>query len=300
MIELKHSYFNALHVTRQISAVVFCISFGPCSFGASGTCGSGSSFNAQSECYSHLDRGLHTNDEVQPRPSTQSQPRAASEPGLKSDRLILAQLPSADIGKWHIRLDSKFPMGHSTPKKQTATGGTKVSAKADSESDPLKRAQAAIQVNDDSDAIGILNSAIKSSPKDRNLYEERGKCYLRNRQNYQALQDFTKALELGAPNAVLYRERANARFFLHNFDQCLQDLDGATKLSKPVADDYLLRANCQSSLGNPQLVVENCTAALKLAPKSAEAYYVRAKAYSVLKQQKQADSDYEKAVSLKK
>jgi Flp pilus assembly protein TadD len=207
----------------------------------------------------------------------------------------MAQLPAADMRKWHIRLDSNFPMGHATAKKQSA-GATKVSA----EPDPLKRAQAAIQVNDDSDAISILSSAIKSNPKDRNLFQERGKCYLRNRQNYQALQDFTKAFELGAPTAVLYRERANAHFFLHNFDQCLRDLDGATKLSKPIVDDYLLRANCHSSLGNPQLVIENCTAALKLAPKNAEAYYVRAKAYSILNQQKLADSDYEKAVSLKK
>jgi tetratricopeptide (TPR) repeat protein len=287
---LKHSNFNALHSTRNIFAVVFCISFVTCSFAPDARCKNDGSLSALTSDSGAAFNYPGQDDEV-----------VQKERCWQADRVVLAQLPSADLGKWHIRLDSNFPMEHTSPKKQRPAGATKVSQKAtDSQADPLKRAQAAIQVNDDSDAISILDAAIKANPTNRDLFQERGKCYLRNRQNYQALQDFTKALALGAPNAVLYRERANAHFFLHNFDQCLQDVDSATKLSKTGADDYLLRANCHSSLGNPKLVIENCTAALNLAPKSAEAYYVRAKAYSILKQEKLAGSDYEKAVSLKK
>ena len=256
-IELKHSHFNALHVTRQILAVVLCTFAMPLCFADSGTGNSG------------------------------------------GRDLLLAQLPYA--GNWHVRLDTNFPMGHTTAKKQNSAAATRVSAKgADSETDPLKRAQAAIRDNDDTAAMEILDAAIKSNPKDRMLYEARGKCCARVGQTYRALQDFTRALELGAPTAVLYRERANTYFSLHDFEHCLVDVDAAAKLSKSGVDDYLMRANCQSSLGHPEKVIENCTQALKLEPKSSEAYYVRAKAYSILKQQKSADADYEKAVSLKK
>ena len=184
-----------------------------------------------------------------------SAPAVASE-----DAVYVAQ--GLDTGKWHIRLDTNFPMGHSSAKKAPVAAPSVVKA-GDVQVDPLKRAQAAVKGNDDPAAIDILTAAIKANPRDKSLYEERAKCYLRVRQNYQAVQDLTKLIELGASTAVVYRQRANAYFLMHDFQHCLQDLELAGKSSKITADDYVLRANCNSSLGNPQLAIDDCTAALK-------------------------------------
>ncbi|RTG81321.1 DnaJ subfamily C member 7 [Schistosoma bovis] len=99
-------------------------------------------------------------------------------------------------------------------------------------------------------------------------YKEEGNTFIHDHKYSQALEAYTKALEVDPShdmiNAKLYCNRACALFYLDRFDEALNDCDNAISLEPNYLKARIRRARCYSSLEEYEKAVEEWTAVVKL------------------------------------
>ncbi len=86
--------------------------------------------------------------------------------------------------------------------------------------EPIEASQPAV-------ALSGYNEAIRLSPNDAELYFRRGRTDFRLRRYAEAVEDFTKALDLSPRNPRYLMSRIEAFLFLHDFTAAQRDLSQA-------------------------------------------------------------------------
>lgn len=86
-------------------------------------------------------------------------------------------------------------------------------------------------------ANSLLGKLIAQSPKDAQLYSDRARVLLEQRQYQKAVADCTKAISLGLKDSSVYRRRGYCYLMLGDYKKGAADLELAVKLWEPCYED---------------------------------------------------------------
>jgi len=113
---------------------------------------------------------------------------------------------------------------------------------------------------------------LKGNPPSASDYYNRGIAY-RDRQNYkQAIDDFTKTIELDPNHLYAYTNRAHAFSMLMKYDEVIKDINKATELSSNDAWAYRIRGIAYKELRKFELAKTDFEKAIELGPGNATNY----------------------------
>jgi len=145
--------------------------------------------------------------------------------------------------------------------------------------------------------IDICNEALKVEPNFVVFYT-RGYAYAELNKYEQAIEDFSKAIELNPALAVAYYDRGNAYADLNKYERAIKDYEKAIELNPDFAEAYNNRGNAYMELNKYEQAIKDYDKAIELNPNEAVAYYNRGVAYANLNEHERAIEDFSKAIEL--
>ncbi len=148
------------------------------------------------------------------------------------------------------------------------------------------------------EAIELYSKAIELNPEYAAAYDNRGNIYADLKQDKKAIEDYTKAIELNSEYADAYYNRGNSYFNLKQDEKAVEDFSKVIELNPEYADAYNNRGNIYADLKQDKKAVEDFTKVIELNPEYAAAYNNRGISYANLKQDKKAIEDYTRAIEL--
>ena len=149
------------------------------------------------------------------------------------------------------------------------------------------------------EALNAFTKAIELNPQYAAAYIGRGLAYGELGNHKQAINDFNKAIELNPQYATAYNNRGTTYGRdLGNYQQAINDYNKAIELNPQYATAYIGRGLAYYYLGNYQQAINDCNKAIELDPQFALAYGNRGVAYGKLGNHQQAINDCNKAIEL--
>ena len=147
-------------------------------------------------------------------------------------------------------------------------------------------------------ALEYYTKAIELNPKSAEAFYNRGNAHRAIERYPQALADFDKSVEINPKYAAAFNNRGVVHSTIGQLEQAVSDFTKAIELSPKFAEAYNNRGNARNSLGQRQQAIVDYTKAVELNPKSADAFNNRGFTYGQLGQYAQAVPDFTKAIEL--
>jgi len=144
-------------------------------------------------------------------------------------------------------------------------------------------------------AIEDFSKAIELNPDDAEAYYNRGLAYAKLNEHEQAIEDYGKAIKLNPNYAEAYNNRGVAYAKLNEHEQAIKDYDETIKLNPNDAAAYNNRGAAYAELNKYERAIEDYGKAIELNPNYAEAYGNRGIAYSEIHRYEESARDLKKA-----
>lgn len=151
--------------------------------------------------------------------------------------------------------------------------------------------------NDDR-GISYLESAIAKGGRTEDAYTMLGMGYQQKKDHKQAVELFTKALEVNPSCEAAYRSRARSYFGLKEYEKGIGDATTALSLDPNDMDALMYRGMCYSLSDRPDLAIDDYNKVLVTNPNVPMIYTQRAYVYVKKRDFTQAVADCNKAISL--
>lgn len=164
--------------------------------------------------------------------------------------------------------------------------------------DYIRRGNRARDEGRQQDAMDEYSKAIEIYPENAAAYIGRGNVYDDLGHPEEAIKDFNKAIELDPNQAVAYYNRGNEYEKLRQYEKTIEDYSKAIELNPNDADVYNNRGVVYDDLGQYEKALEDYNKAIKLNPNDAVAYNNRGVVYENLKKYTKAIKDYTQAIQL--
>ena len=161
-----------------------------------------------------------------------------------------------------------------------------------------RRGIEAAQRGEQQQAIEHYTKAIELQPDDGDTYFRRGRAYYATGSYDLAIQDFTKSLDLNPDNAVMYLSRGGAHQRKGELDLAIQDYTKSLDLNPDNAVVYHLRGSAYYSKGEFDLAIQDFDKAVALDPDDAFTYHLRGSSYYSKGELDLAIQDYTKSLEL--
>jgi tetratricopeptide (TPR) repeat protein len=129
-------------------------------------------------------------------------------------------------------------------------------------------------------------------------YFARGRTFFDQKEYPQAIEQFTKALEVDPRDPLFHYQRGQAYVEKDDFTEALQDFTEAIRLDPKNALAYYQRGLTHRLLGQHDKAIDDYTRALKIDPRLALAYRNRSRAYAAKGDAEKARADYDRAIRL--
>lgn len=127
------------------------------------------------------------------------------------------------------------------------------------------------------------------------VYYNRGKTYLDSGEYQQAIDEFTKVVELIPYYANAYFTRGLAYYKLDEHQKAIEDYTKAIELNPKYANAYLNRGVAYLISNEYQKAIDDFTKSIELVPQLADAYYSRGLLYGVIGEYQKLIDDYYQA-----
>jgi len=118
----------------------------------------------------------------------------------------------------------------------------------------------------DAEAVDCFTKALDLNPEDKDLYAERALAFLRLGLAEQAAGDYSKMIVLSPEDSSLYVKRAEAFLKMKRPTEAVADLDRALALNPAAADVYYLRGVVNQDGGRLAEAVRDYQRALEIDP----------------------------------
>jgi tetratricopeptide (TPR) repeat protein len=164
-----------------------------------------------------------------------------------------------------------------------------------SATDWVDRGYALVTSGKNREAVEAFTRAIELDPKNGKIYYSRGGVYGRLEDYRRAIKDFDRAIELNAKLQEAYTERGVAYGMLGDYQQAIREYDKAVELNPKDERAYVNRGIAYAKLGSHRQATRDYDKAIELNPKDERAYLNRGFAYAELGDHRQAMEDYKTA-----
>ncbi len=126
------------------------------------------------------------------------------------------------------------------------------------------------------EAIEQYSKAIEIEPKTALFWYNRANSKARLSMHNEACSDYNKSIEIDNSNSDYYFNRGTTKYFLKDFNGAKTDLLSAIKLNSNNAGYYLNKSNIEISLGNISIAIDDISKAIKLDVNNSQNYLRRA------------------------
>ena len=133
-----------------------------------------------------------------------------------------------------------------------------------------------------SDEIGVLTEKIKHSPNDPEFFSKRSHCFYKNGDYKSAVDDITRAIQLGLSDAKYYHRRSSIYFNTQEYDRALNDVEKAIKLDPNVAAYYNTIAAVFKAQKKYNKALQNYNKAIQMDPENGTYIANRDRLYRVI------------------
>jgi tetratricopeptide (TPR) repeat protein len=164
-----------------------------------------------------------------------------------------------------------------------------------SATDWVDKGYALVTSGKNQEAVEAFTRAIELDPKDAKTYYHRGGVYGRLEDYRRAIKDFDRAIELNPKLQEAYTERGVGYGMLGDYQQSIREYDKAIELNSKDTRAYVNRGIAYAKLKDHQQAIRNYDKAIELNPKDERAYLNRGFAYAELGDHRQAMEDYKAA-----
>ena len=148
------------------------------------------------------------------------------------------------------------------------------------------------------EAIDEYSKAIELNPNNADVYLNRGSVYHELQKYNEAIRDYTRVLELDSNYAYAYNNRGNAYKNLGKYDDAIRDYTCAVELKPNYAIAYGNLGHLYFKLEKYSEAIQSYNKAIELIPNFTELYYSRGVSYSYLGKYDEAIRDFDKAIEL--
>ena len=145
-------------------------------------------------------------------------------------------------------------------------------------------------------AIDDFNAALRLSPEEAMIYNNRGNVLLELRHYAEAAKDFGQAIALSPAYGQAYNNRGNARFLLGDSAGAIADYTRAVTLMPANAVPFNGRGKAQLALKRPAAAIRDFSRAIVLSNRYSQALANRAEAFVALRRYTDAVNDYTAAI----
>jgi serine/threonine-protein kinase len=140
--------------------------------------------------------------------------------------------------------------------------------------DQFDRGYAALEADDFHEAIDCFTRAIDLKPTVAAGYRYRAFAHLGRKDRPAALRDFAEAIRLKADDPQLRYERGLELYKQRSYESAAADCDAGLRLDPGRADIYGLRGRCRAALGESDAALADFGEALARDPDEAATYRV--------------------------
>jgi tetratricopeptide (TPR) repeat protein len=116
------------------------------------------------------------------------------------------------------------------------------------------------------EAINNYTKAIEIDPNDRAAYNNRGVVYDNLKRYDEAIADFTRALEIGPTDKIAYINRGISYYNKTEYQKAIADYDKAIEIDSTLALAYDNRANAHQMMGRLDLAAADRQKSKELKP----------------------------------
>ena len=169
----------------------------------------------------------------------------------------------------------------------------------DSSEEYIRRGIEAAQRGEKQQAIEHYTKAIELQPEDSDTYFRRGEAYNVAGSHDLAIQDWNKSIELNPDRGNAYWSRAIAHLIKGDFALAIQDYTKLIELNPDEASTYILRAIAHTHKGDFALAIQDYTKLIELNPDDAFAYWSRGSIHYNKGEFDLAIQDFDKALALR-
>ncbi|MCL2016522.1 MAG: tetratricopeptide repeat protein [Defluviitaleaceae bacterium] len=147
-------------------------------------------------------------------------------------------------------------------------------------------------------AIEDYSEAINIMPENPEYYINRGSAYYMLKKYHMCIKDETRAIELMPDNAEYFNSRSNTFSWINDFQSALNDITKAIELNPKESSFYVNRGVIYDGLGEYDKALEDTNKAIELNAHITNYYRNRARTYNRLRKYKDALADVSKAVEI--
>jgi tetratricopeptide (TPR) repeat protein len=148
------------------------------------------------------------------------------------------------------------------------------------------------------DAIQKFSKAIQVNPNFAPAYNQRGNAYYRLSDYQKSQADSSEAIRLNPRDVNAYYDRGFSLYTLGNYNGAIADYNQAIQLDPSSANFYYARGLARSKIKERQAAIEDLNKALAINPQYAEAYLERGTIFRRLGNKLEAVKDLNEAVAL--
>ena len=149
-----------------------------------------------------------------------------------------------------------------------------------------------------SEAVDEYSKAIELNPNYALAYLNRGAAYQDLKQYSYAIRDYTRAIEINPVDADAYYNRGSVYDEMGQYSEAIQDLDKAVKLNPNHKEAYYNRGVAYYYLSRYVNAILEYSRAIELDEKYTLAYYSRGVSYYNLGKYNQALADFQRVIEL--
>lgn len=169
---------------------------------------------------------------------------------------------------------------------------------ADAAADCSQNQNPELRIQGCSQLISLVTQQNPRHPDLFKAYHNRALGYWKTGRHDDAIQDYSKAIQLNAREFSLLYDRATLFLMKRRYDDAIKDYDAALALKPTDAGAYLNRGAAYADKGQFDRAIKDVTKAIEINPRDARAYYNRGVSYVKTGQAERAISDFGKAIDL--
>ncbi|MBQ3640416.1 tetratricopeptide repeat protein [bacterium] len=147
------------------------------------------------------------------------------------------------------------------------------------------------------EAIESFSKGIEMEPDNAKHYYDRSWAFYKIYEVEDAIVDMNKALEINPKSSLYYYERGRFEQYIERYREAISDFTKGIEL-KPTENKYISRGNCYMEIEEYDLAYNDFTSAIEIESESHYAYYRRGLLKMRLEKYPEAIKDFEKSIEI--
>jgi protein O-mannosyl-transferase len=148
------------------------------------------------------------------------------------------------------------------------------------------------------DSMTLSNHALNVTRDNYYMYHNRGHALERLGKYTQAIENYTRAVNINPRYAEAFNNRGASYGYLGDHVKAIEDYDRAIQINPEHANAYFNRGVDYAELGNHTRAVQDFERAIQIDPEYADAYYFRGMVHASMGNEDRAVEDWKKAARL--